>query len=132
MTGDALPERVLTFLRSQIFSASQLDVLLHVRAAGGSAVTAADVSRELRLPVGSIVPWLDAFVSRGLLAREGDAYRYAPVDDTVDGDLTAVAEVYARRPVSVTRRIYGSGEDPLTRFADAFRLRRDPRPGKEG
>lgn len=113
------------FLADHIFSASQLDVLLLVRAADGLPRTAGDISRELRLPVGSIVPWLDAFVSRDLLVREDEKYRYAPTDPAGADRLTEVAAVYSRRRVSVTRRIHSSGQDPLMRFADAFRLRRD-------
>lgn len=125
MTGSPLPPRVEAFLSEQIFSASQLDVLLLVRAADGQPRTVGDVSRELRLPVGSIAPWLDAFVSRGLLVREDEQYRYAPADPASEGDMAQVAEAYARRRVSVTRHIHSSGQDPLMRFADAFRLRRE-------
>lgn len=125
MSGSPLPPRVETFLAEHIFSANQLDVLLLLRSADGRPRTAQDVSQELRLPVGSIAPWLDAFVSRGLLVREADLYRYAPADPVSADDLTQVADSYTRRRVSVTRRIHSSGQDPLVRFADAFRLRRD-------
>ncbi len=124
-----LPAGVRAFLDRHIFTASQLEVLLLLREADGQPRTLAEVSRELHLPVSSIGPWLDAFVSRGLLERDDDAYRCAPVDAALARALDEVADTYARRKVSVTRYIYASTQDPLTRFADAFRFRRpDDRP----
>ncbi len=46
-------------------------------------------------------------------------------------DLDEVADVYRRRRTTVARYLYARGQDPLTRFADAFRLRRDPSPADD-
>lgn len=125
-----LPALVRAFLDEHIFSASQLEVLLLLRAEAGQEVTLASLARRTALPAGSIGPWLDAFVSRGLLRRDGETYQYAPSSRTVAAVLDEVDEVYRRRKTTVTRYIYASNEDPLTRFADAFRFRREG--GKEG
>jgi hypothetical protein len=119
-----LPRDVREFLHEHIFSASQLEVLLLLREHGDQKVTLAEVSRRTALPQSSLGPWLDAFVSRGLLAREGDTYWYAPADPELDAALASVADTWARRKTTVTRFIYASTQDPLVRFADAFRLRR--------
>jgi hypothetical protein len=128
-----LPEVVRRFLDRHIFTASQLEVLLLLYDAGERR-TLAELSRETALPQTSLGPWLDAFVSRGLLGRDGDAYWCAPADPGLAHDLQAVAETWARRKTTVTRYIYASAQDPLVRFADAFRFRRTedgPRRGRD-
>jgi hypothetical protein len=135
-----LPPPVRSFLDTHIFSASQLEVLLLLRDRGESRLTLAEVARRTAMPQSSLGPWLDAFVSRGLLGRDGDDYWYAPASSELAADVDAVADTWSRRKPTVTRYIYASTEDPLVRFADAFRIRRpdgdrrpddDPRSGEE-
>lgn len=129
-----LPADVRDFLDEHIFSASQLEVLLLLHARPEQPLTLAQVSAEAKLPVSSIGPWLDAFVYRRLLVHDDAGYRWPPPDERVRAVVDQVADVYARRRTTVGRYLYARGQDPLTRFADAFRLRRDPdstRPDEE-
>lgn len=127
-----LPATVRGFLDQHIFSASQLEVLLLLHERTGQALTAGDVSRELRLPVSALTPWLEAFAARGLLeVEDSGAFCFRPADDDVRDAVGQVAQAYARRRTTVSRYLYARGQDPLTRFADAFRLRRDPAPTTE-
>ncbi|MFP5220407.1 MAG: helix-turn-helix domain-containing protein [Actinomycetes bacterium] len=119
-----LPPVVQAFLDEHIFSASQLEVLLLLREEPGRSWSLAEVSRRTALPQSSLGPWLDAFVSRGLLSRDGDTYRFAPADRRLEEAVAEVADVYKRRRTTVSRYIYARTQDPLVRFADAFRLRR--------
>lgn len=122
---EPLPPAVRAFLDAQIFSVAQLEVLLLVHAAHGGARTLDELARESYLPAGSIRPWLDALVGRGLLEETDDGYRFSPRDETLREDLAQVADCYARRRVSVTRHVYATKEDPAQRFADAFRFRKE-------
>ena len=125
-----LPATVRAFLDEHIFSASQLEVLLLLRATPTTELTLDELARRTALPQSSLGPWLDAFVSRGLLRRSGEAYQYVPASRTLAAVVDDVADVYARRKTTVTRYIYASTSDPLVRFADAFRFRRDERDGR--
>lgn len=120
-----LPADVRAFLDSHIFSASQLEVLLLLHAEPGRGRTLAEVGKQMRLPSSSIGPWLDAFVYRELITRDGDHYLWQPGDGSATPVLDEVADSYARRRTTVERYLYARGQDPLTRFADAFRFRRD-------
>ena len=126
-----LPVRVRAFLDEHIFSASQLEVLLLLHGEPDRSWPPGELSRDLRLPVSSIGPWLDAFAYRGLLERDDAGYRVRTQDPRLSADLDAVAEAYRRRRTTVARYLYARGQDPLTRFADAFRLRRDPGPADD-
>ena len=126
-----LPARVRAVLDEHIFSASQLEVLLLLHRQPGRRWTLAQVGEEMRLPLASIGPWLDAFVSRQLLVREDGQYAWEPTNPQVAADLAEVADAYARRRTTVARYLYARGQDPLTRFADAFRFRRANGPTDE-
>lgn len=120
---EELPAGVRRFLDAHIFSASQLEVLLLLRQIG-EPLPLAELARRTALPAGSLRPWLDAFTARGLLAVDGDAYRYAPATPETARDVDEVADTWRRRSTTMTRYIYAASTDPLLRFADAFRLRR--------
>ena len=125
MSG-GLPAEVVAFLDEHIFSVTQLEVLLLARECEGDGCSAADLSRMMRIPERSLSPWLDAFVQRGLLTRdEHQRYSAAELDAKAGAVLDAVADSFARRRVTLSRHVYGSGQDPAQRFADAFRFRKD-------
>lgn len=126
MTSPApLPADVVAFLDAQIFSVAQLEVLLLVHEADGASLTVEELATLSYLPARSILPWLDALAARGILDATADGFRFSPVDDGLRNSVTAVADCYARRRVSVTRHVHASKEDPVQRFADAFRFRKD-------
>ena len=122
---EPLPAGVVAFLDEHVFTVSQLEVLLLVHEAGGTVRTSDDLARESYLPARSITPWLDDLVKRGVLQAGEGGYRFAPTDEGIRRALREVSECYARRRVSVTRHVYASKEDPVARFADAFRFRKD-------
>ena len=124
--SEGLPAEVTAFLDAHIFSVSQLEVLLLAREAVEDGYTAAELSRTTRLPERSLLPWLEAFVQRGLLVRdEQDRFGPAELGPEEAAVLDAVADCFARRRVTLSRHVYGSGQDPARRFADAFRFRKD-------
>ena len=134
MTGSspALPPEVVAFLDEHIFSVTQLEVLLMVHELAPESITVEQLSRSAHLPERSIRPWLDAFVERGLLARDAsDGYRSAELEPSTQASLDAVADCYVKRRVSLSRHVYTSREDPARRFADAFRFRKDPNAGRD-
>lgn len=120
-TPSALPPRVIAFLDAHVFTVGQLEVLLLVHAAAGSPRSIAELARLSYLPVPSITPWLERLAADGVLVAADGGYRTHPDD----GVLDEVAQAYARRRVSVARHLYASKEDPVVRFADAFRFRKD-------
>ena len=62
---------------------------------------------------------------RGLLRREGQAYRYAPTDDSLRADIEDLAGCYSRQLVDVTQLVHSKPGAIVRSFADAFRFRKD-------
>ena len=123
-----LPDTVTAFLDAEVFSIPQLEVLLLVHATQEPR-TVDDLAGEFYLPATVIGPWLVDLARRGLV-RTTDDGRYVGVPDSDPAwrTISEVAECYAKRRVTVTRHVYASNEDPVRRFADAFRLRKDKKP----
>ena len=122
-----LPETVTAFLDAEIFSIPQLEVLLLVHDAERT-LTVEQVAADFYLPANVVGPWLEHLAARGLLRVSDGKYSAVPQEDARAATITEVAECYAKRRVTVTRHVYASNEDPVRRFADAFRLRKDKKP----
>lgn len=122
---EPLPPAVTAFLDEHIFSVAQLEVLLLLHEAGGGVMTARQLAELSYLPVGSILPWLEALTARGLLEAGEGGYRCVPREPDLAEALSQVADCYARRRVTLTRHVYTSKEDPISRFSDAFLFRKD-------
>lgn len=122
-----LPPAVTAFLDAEVFSIPQLEVLLLVHS-GAQPRTLDQVAQEFYLPATVIGPWLEDLARRGLLRSADGAYRALPQEDPRSRTLSEVAECYAKRRVSVARHVYASNEDPVRRFADAFRLWKEKKP----
>jgi hypothetical protein len=118
--SSSLPAEVTAFVDAHISSVPQLQSLLLVHEAGPQGATAAALAGELHLSERVVRAWLDHFVRRQVLTSEGGIYVCGPSC----GAVGAVADAYARRPVTVSRHIYAAN-GPARRFADAFLFRDD-------
>jgi hypothetical protein len=61
----------------------------------------------------------------GFVVQDEQNYQYQCETPELDRLVERTAEVYARQLIPVTRLIHDHGRR-IRRFADAFRLRRDP------
>jgi 23S rRNA C2498 (ribose-2'-O)-methylase RlmM len=65
-------------------------------------------------------------VMAGLARSNDDTYRYAPADDGIAATVDTLAALYARYMVAIAELIHSSSDRKAQRFADAFRLRKEP------
>ena len=119
MPSGSLPAEVTAFVDAHVSSVPQLQSLLLVHESGPEGTTAPALAAELRLTERVVRAWLDHFVRRQVLTCDGGTYT-CPSSAALD----AVADAYARRPVTVSRHIYAAN-GPARRFADAFLFRDD-------
>lgn len=121
--SDPLPAAVRSLISERIDSVGELEALLLLRAHPGRAWTAGATAAELRTGEAGARGHLLSLHQRGLLAREGEAFRFTAGGEAGDA-VAALAVAYVSFPVAVVSLIYAKPNRAARSFADAFRLRR--------
>lgn len=130
MPPEEIPAPVLQFLRHEIESVRELEVLLALRASSATRTTAA-LAAELRSAARWTEQQLESLRAKGLVSAATDdsgssGYRYAPRTTDLADIVDTAADLFAKRRLTVIRLIFADTEtDVLRSFADAFRIRRD-------
>jgi hypothetical protein len=120
-----VPAEVRRFIAAEIESVGQLEVLLLLRGAPDKTWTADEVERALVMQAGSAASWLEHMAGGAFVARQGaGSYRYAPASAEVEQTIDRLAESYAKYRVAVIGLIFSKPSEGVTRFSDAFRIRR--------
>lgn len=126
MAGSNIPDGVRRFLLGAVPSVPHLEALLLLHASPAQEWHPASLASRLYIGVDAAKPLLDDLVVLGLAARMHDSVRYAPRDADIAAVVDQLAGVYARHVVEVAELIHSSSDPKARRFADAFRLRREP------
>jgi len=126
MTPSHIPDDVRRFLLGAIPTVPHLEALLLLRAEPSEPWTASRLARRLYVDEGQAASLLRDLHGAGLLQAMGHGYRYDPVEDALADTVSALDAVYARHVVEVAELIHSSSDRKAQRFADAFRLRKDP------
>lgn len=123
MTEISDPLRV--FVRKYVRTVGELEALLLLRTRRERSWTAEEVARELRGNSSAAADYLRHFGHTGLV-REVDVGQYQYLDDPATRDLvTALADAYRERPVSVVDLIYSVPRDQVQLLADAFKIKKE-------
>lgn len=117
-------ESLARFIKSAFRSIWSLELLLVLRERSDHGWTHDELIGALRASEQVLAGGVADLDAAGLVRTEGGLLRYAPGLPEMAQTVEEVAQLYASRPSKVRRLIVG-GEDQLTRFADAFRLRGD-------
>lgn len=119
------------FIAKHINSVEQLEVLLLLKRTAPREWTADQVSQEMTTSRYAAEGRLHDLHARGLFVfREENQvlyFRYDPANPA-DKAVSELGEVYAQRRTTVITMIFSKPVDGITRFADAFRIRRTDRP----
>jgi hypothetical protein len=119
-----VPAEVKRFIAAEIESVGQLEVLLLLRGVADKNWTTEEVARALVMQAPSVEIWLDKMAGRGLVAAADDTYRFAPPTADVERTIDRLAESYAKYRVAVIGVIFSRPSEGVTRFSEAFRIRR--------
>ncbi|HYC48425.1 MAG TPA: hypothetical protein VED01_23380 [Burkholderiales bacterium] len=127
MTDPDFPEALRSLIQEAIPSVDAAELLLALYRSASRALTVRQTIDEAgvrKLPEQDARRYLSLFASRGLLAGDGESYRYAPVNEDLDAAVAGLARAYNERPVTLVRTIYAPKDDKIRSFADAFRLKK--------
>ena len=104
---------------------AELEALLLVRSSGAQEWDIALLARRLYVSEAEAGGVLKLLHRRGLMSRQGDAFRYAPTPDERRAEIDSLAAVYPQFLIPITNLIHGKPRASLRDFADAFRLREE-------
>lgn len=127
MINDRVTAGVRAFLRDNIRSLEQLEILLLLLKDETRWWSAEAAAQELRTTAASAAARLEEMASRNLLdvrISEHLFFRYAPVSPALDAAVRETARAYKEKPVALTTAIYSQPVDEIRAFADAFRIRK--------
>ncbi|HSR65302.1 MAG TPA: hypothetical protein VLM17_06855 [Xanthomonadaceae bacterium] len=125
MTATAITGEVRRFLLAVIPSVPHLEALLLLRAQP-RAWGVPELARRLYVDEAPVQALLDDLAQAGLVASGDGGVRYAPAAPDVMATVDEVALAYGRHVVAVTELIHSTSDRKAQRFADAFRLRKEP------
>lgn len=120
--SDALPDHVKQFLRENISSVEQLEILLHVFNKG-TPVTADEVARSLYISLEIARDRLQRFSGRGILIPSSDAnptYKFNALNSELNSVTKELQRLYRERRVTLINFIYSNPSSTIQSFADAF------------
>jgi hypothetical protein len=132
VTHASLPATVERFLRQKIVSFERLGVLLLTRRDTSRWWSAHSVALELQMPVEAAQAHLEHFGTCNLLdvrVAESVLYRYEPGTHELAEVVDGVAEAHYNQRDAIVKILAQTPSEGIRLFADAFRLRRDPRDG---
>lgn len=128
MATEAFPDSARQFLSRYIHSLEQLELLLLLQGQPDRVWTVSQVYEIIRSSQGSLQKGLESFVKEGFFVEvEGTvpAFRYAPRSEELRREVEQIAASYRLSRVRVIEAIFAPEIDPVQKFADAFKLRKD-------
>jgi len=118
-----------SFITSTFTSVWALELLLQLKAEPGRSFSNGELVGLLRASDAVVARSGESLLAAGLVIEEQDQrLRYAPVAPDLDALVERTREMYRSRPDAVRRLIVSATTTGgISAFADAFRLRRDPK-----
>jgi hypothetical protein len=118
-------DEVASFIRSSFRSVWSLELLLLLKREP-RCWPRAELVAFLRASEIIVANGLEALTAAGLaVTDEAGNAAYRPASDDIGRLADGTESLYARSPDAVRRLIVGTIANPLTAFADAFRLRKE-------
>lgn len=126
---EPLPDDIRRFLDWNIETIDQLEVLRVLGEKSDREWTAALLAAEVQADPQLVAAHAAALQGRGLLTaqqRGADlVIRYGARTPELQHLVDRLLQLYRERPVTMIKMVYERAKDPLRKFADAFRLRKE-------
>jgi hypothetical protein len=121
-----LIDELKSFIRDNIDSIEQIEVLLLMRENKEKYWNAMEVSKELRSAPESVSKRLNKLYDRKLVEIRSEyenTYKYCPQSELLDKAVELLAEAYKNKRFSVINLVFSRPTERLKTFSDAFRIK---------
>ena len=126
---EPLPDDIRRFLDGNIETIDQLEVLRVLGEKPDREWTPALLSAEVQADPQLVAAHIVALQGRGLLTAQTRGAELIARHGARTPELQALVgrllQLYRERPVTMIKLVYERAKDPLRKFADAFRLRKE-------
>lgn len=124
-----IPSEVRDLIRDRVTSMDHVEVLMRLHALPDEMLTVTQVQIASRLGPETTQRSLADLVRAGLVRHDAasDSYQFAPSSAVERRAVDALSIMYHQRPVTLVRLVYEQPPSPVKKFADAFRLKDEPR-----
>lgn len=119
-----IPARVRELLDRHISSVEQLELLFLLQGEPSATFTPETASRRIGTTPHSARIRLGELAAAGLARSTEGGYAYA--NGAHDAAVADLRRLYSTHRVRIISRIFDKPPDSVRRFADAFRLKKDP------
>ena len=119
-----ISQELKKFIKEQIHSVFNLEVLLLLHREQSRSFTASEVANELGIEI-DVAQQLSELISANVLTTANGAiakYRYTPVDKELACLVDQLAVAYAKQRVPILSMILAEHPNRIRGFAEAFRL----------
>jgi hypothetical protein len=123
-----IPEDIRRFVLTSIPSIPYLEAALLFLGAPARERSPGELAQALYIPEPKAAALLVELQAAGILAAEAEEsrYRYAPQTEALGQALEKLAATYASDVIGITHLVHEHTGKNAQRFADAFRLRKEP------
>jgi predicted DNA-binding transcriptional regulator len=116
-----IANELIAFLRENITSVEELEILLLMSSERSSAWTAKSINVSIQSSVRSIEARLQSLERRGFVRQEEKGwFSYCPRDETISTRTEELLAAYSSRRVQVIEALYSAETGNLKQFANAF------------
>jgi hypothetical protein len=120
----SLPQETLDFIAEFIYRLETLDVLLLLQGTPSRKWTPRQVSDELRSSPSGVQKTLQHLHDRGLLAKDGDSFWFAPRSPELEQRALNLAACAREKRTAVITAIFSGPNVAVRSFAEAFRFKK--------
>ena len=126
MSLESLGPEIKNFISRYVQSIGHLEVLLLLFKRKERAWSPSETSDELRSSLFYAEEQLRELASLGLLTKGANgSFKFEPQDSAAERVMPKLADLYQNRRTTLIDAIYARPVDPVQRFADAFKLKKD-------
>lgn len=125
--SDQIPDDVAAFIGESISSIAELELLLLLAEDGSRSWPIEAIARQLYVAPAAAEDVVLRMASRGLLDHTAEGYLFAPKTPGLAATVRALRDEFAKRRVRVIELIYAGPTEKYQSFANAFRLRKNPK-----
>jgi hypothetical protein len=121
-----IPDAVRRFVLTSVPSVPFLEAARAFHSNAGSTIAPSDLALVLYVTGDAAEGLVSGLVERGIVAPVDNGYRFAPRDAPLAAVLDELFKCYSVNLVGITKLIHDATQRSAERFANAFKLRKEP------